>query len=111
MKQKSKCGKCDGCLQEDCGKCPICLDMPKFGGVGKTYKYKQCKNRICENPVIKDISLPKAKPKCEFCGKEFNYTALLDRHTRSVHLGMISHKMSLITIFGHKHKNLIKNFS
>ena len=63
---------------------------------------------------------------CEICGQKFNFKYQIEEHKKSVHeensekirsfvcnycgkvLGMVSHKMSLITIFGHKHK--IKNF-
>ena len=42
--------------------------------------------------------------KCPQCGKAFIQPSDLRRHV----VGMISHKMSLITIFGQKYK--IKNF-
>ena len=46
-RKRSRCGECDGCLQEnDCGECVFCKDKPKFGGKGK--KKKCCIRKKCE---------------------------------------------------------------
>ena len=46
-RKRSRCGKCDGCLQDDdCGECLFCKDKPKFGGKGK--KKKCCIRKKCE---------------------------------------------------------------
>ena len=42
---RKKCScLCEICQRDDCGKCKYCLDMPKFGGLGK-FK-KRCEKRM-----------------------------------------------------------------
>ena len=41
------CAKCKVCLTEECGKCINCIDMCKFGGLGK--RRKRCVLRKCRN--------------------------------------------------------------
>ncbi len=49
-KKRRRCGDCDGCVANECGKCVFCLDMTRFGGIGK--KKKCCINRQCMNLII-----------------------------------------------------------
>ena len=45
-RRRAKCGECTGCLcKVDCQECKNCLDMPKYGGLGK--KKKGCIKREC----------------------------------------------------------------
>ena len=41
------CRQCEACLRPNCGICSCCLDMPKFGGLGKMKQ--SCKQRRCSN--------------------------------------------------------------
>jgi hypothetical protein len=44
-KKFTSCGNCEGCLTEECGACINCIDMCKFGGLGK--RRKRCASRVC----------------------------------------------------------------
>ena len=45
LSRKVRCKKCNGCRKEDCGVCMNCVDMKKFGGLGK--KKQACQERKC----------------------------------------------------------------
>ena len=50
--RKLDCGTCTGCTTStDCGKCKMCLDKPKFGGLGK--QKQRCIMRKCQNHPTK----------------------------------------------------------
>ena len=47
-KKGSRCGKCEGCNQDDCGQCKACLDKVRFGDAG--LKKRACIKQTCLNP-------------------------------------------------------------
>ncbi|GMH86117.1 hypothetical protein TrVE_jg4441 [Triparma verrucosa] len=59
-KKQTSCGQCPPCLTPNCGTCVHCLDMPKFGGQGKSRQ--RCKLRKCQNKVIKTKSTQPPPP-------------------------------------------------
>ena len=50
IKKRKRCGQCAGCTTSDCGKCVYCMDMVKYGGLGK--KKKACLLRRCQQQGI-----------------------------------------------------------
>ena len=44
--RRSVCGGCVGCRAQDCQICSNCIDMPKYGGLGR--KKQRCSKRTCD---------------------------------------------------------------
>ena len=51
VKRRRRCGKCDGCNQDNCGQCTSCLDKVQFGGPG--LKKRCCIKRKCSKVKVK----------------------------------------------------------
>ena len=89
----SRC-QCDGCARHDCGQCKMCLDMPKFGGVGR--KKKRCLKRQCLN---RSTTINTARKPVHHPPKEANST-LLDTTTLVREFSMCISKSDMASLTG-----------
>uniref|UniRef100_A0A1B6EBZ4 [histone H3]-dimethyl-L-lysine(36) demethylase n=1 Tax=Clastoptera arizonana TaxID=38151 RepID=A0A1B6EBZ4_9HEMI len=59
-RRRTRCKKCQACLENDCGECVYCKDMIKFGGSGRAKQ--TCKMRQCLQPLLPSTAI------CAVCG-------------------------------------------
>uniref|UniRef100_A0A8D9A856 [histone H3]-dimethyl-L-lysine(36) demethylase n=1 Tax=Cacopsylla melanoneura TaxID=428564 RepID=A0A8D9A856_9HEMI len=59
-RRRTRCKKCEACLQADCGECGFCQDMVKFGGQGRAKQ--TCVMRQCLQPMLPITAA------CSLCG-------------------------------------------
>ncbi|CAG9855238.1 unnamed protein product [Phyllotreta striolata] len=77
--KKMRCGVCEACQSPDCGKCSNCLNMRKFGGLGKSKQ--ACKLRRCMYMAIKEAELSDNEEESDLKSKKKKETAYVSKKT------------------------------